>query len=469
MKVYDAVIVGSGPNGMAAAITLLEQGRSVLVIEAKDTVGGGTRSAQVTLPGFTHDICSAIHPLGMASPFFRAQPLAEHGLRWIMPSSQVAHPLDDGTAVMYERSLEDTARGMGVDAAAYARLIRPHVANWKGLVDQFLGPLRIPRRPLRLALFGLPALLPATALGKLAFRGTRARAALAGMAAHSMLPLEMTISGAFGMMMSMMAHAVGYPMAAGGSQSIANALEGRARALGGEFITGRYVRSLDDLPENRAVLFDLTPRQVLDITEGHLSENYRRRLSKFRYGVGVFKMDFALDAPIPWTAKEVCRAATVHLGGTMEEIAASERSIGQGTNPERPYVLLSQQSLFDPSRAPAGKHTVWAYCHTTNGSTQDMTQAIEDQIERFAPGFRARILAKTTTNAMEMERYNSNYIGGDINGGMQDIRQFFTRPVASLKPYRTSNPKIYLCSSSTPPGGGVHGMCGVYAARSVRF
>jgi len=469
MKAYDAVIVGSGPNGLAAAITLLEQGHSVLIIEGKDSIGGGTRSGQVTLPGFTHDICSAIHPLGMASPFFRSQPLAEHGLRWVFSPSQVAHPLDDGTAVLFERSLQETAQNMGRDAAAYARLVRPHVANWKGLVDQLLGPLRIPRQPLRLALFGLPALLPATLLARLAFRGQRARAAFAGMAAHSMLALDAPISGAFGMMMSIMAHAVGYPMAEGGSQSIANALEARVRALGGEIVTGRFVRSLYDLPDNNAVLFDLTPRQVLDIAGDQLNPGYRRKLSNYRYGVGVFKIDYALDGPVPWTAQEVCRAATVHLGGTLEEIAASERSIWQGRNPERPYVLLSQQSLFDPTRAPAGKHTLWAYCHTTNGSSQDMTQAIEDQIERFAPGFRSRILARTTTNALEMERYNSNYIGGDINGGVQDIRQFFTRPVASLKPYRTSNPKIYLCSSSTPPGGGVHGMCGVHAARSVRF
>jgi phytoene dehydrogenase-like protein len=469
MKRYDAVIVGSGPNGLAAAITLLEQGRSVLVIEGKDTPGGGLRSAETTLPGFTHDICSAIHPLGMASPFFRSQSLEQHGLRWVFPPAQVAHPLDDGSAVIFERSLDATAASMGRDAAAYRRLIGPHVGNWKNLIDQMLGPLRFPRRPLRLALFGLPSLLPATILARLAFRGERARAAFAGMAAHSMLALETPISGAFGMMMSTMAHAVGYPMAEGGSQAIANALVARVRALGGEIVTGTFIRSMNDLPQGSKVLFDVTPRQLLRIAGDRLDGGYRRKLERYRYGVGVFKLDFALDGPIPWTAKEVCRAATVHLGGTLEEIAASESAIWRGENPRQPYVLLAQQSLFDPTRAPAGKHTVWAYCHTTNGSAEDMTSAIEDQIERFAPGFRARILARHTTNALEMERYNPNYIGGDINGGVQDIRQFFTRPVASLQPYRTSDPDLYLCSSSTPPGGGVHGMCGVRAARSVRF
>ncbi len=469
MKQYDAVIVGSGPNGMAAAITLLEQGRSVLVIEGKDTPGGGTRSAEVTLPGFTHDICSAIHPLGVASPFFRSQDLEQYGLRWVFPPAQVAHPLDDGSAVIFERSLDATARNMGVDAAAYARFYRPHVRNWQMLIDQMLGLLRLPRQPLRLALFGLPSLLPATVLARWLFRGERARAAFAGMAAHSMMALEKPVTAGFGVMMSMLAHSVGFPMAQGGSQAIANALSARVHTLGGEIVTGRFVQSMDDLPPNRAVLFDVTPRQLLEITGDRLKGNYRHKLEGYRYGVGVFKVDFALDGPIPWRAREVCRAATVHLGGTLEEIAASERTIWEGKNPERPYVLLAQQSLFDPSRAPAGKHTVWAYCHTPNGSTEDMTHAIEDQIERFAPGFRARVLARTTTNAAQMERYNPNYIGGDINGGVQDLRQFFTRPVASLRPYRTPDPDIYLCSSSTPPGGGVHGMCGVNAARSVRF
>lgn len=464
---YDAVIVGSGPNGLSAAIQLAKAGKSVLVIEGKDTPGGGTRSAELTLPGFIHDVCSAMHPLGVASPFFRSLPLAQNGLEWVYSPSEVAHPLDDGTAVMTERSLVATSQGLGRDALAYRLLMGPHLSDWRSIVDQLLGPFRLPARPLSYAWFGLQALLPAALLAKIVFREQRAKAMFAGHAAHSMMPLEWPGTAGFGLMMALLGHAVGFPMARGGSQRIPDALIACLRSLGGEVVTGQWVDSLDALPDADQILFDLTPRQINRIAGKRLPRWYRRQLDHYRYGVGVFKVDFALDGPIPWKAKEVLRAATVHLGGTMEEIAAAERATWRGEHPERPFVLLAQQSLFDPTRAPQGKQTVWSYCHVPNGSTVDMTRQIEEQIERFAPGFRGRILAKHITNSREMEQYNPNYIGGDINGGVQDLRQFFTRPVARLIPYSTPNDRLYICSSSTPPGGGVHGMCGFYAAKAA--
>ncbi len=466
-KRYDAVVVGSGPNGLAAAITLAQAGRSVLVIEGKDTPGGGARSAELTLPGFIHDICSAMHPLGVASPFFRHLDLENYGLRWVQSPAEVAHPLDDGSAVLFWRSLEQTALGMREDAGAYRRLYGPHVRSAQNLIQQFLGPLRFPTHPFAYAWFGIQSLMPATALARLAFRGTRAQAAIAGMAAHSMMPLEWPGTGGFGLMMGVLAHTGGYPLAQGGSQSITRAMVAKLRSLGGEVVTGQYIERMEDLPPYGQVLFDLTPRQVLRIAGDRFSEGYRRQMEKFRYGVGVFKVDYALEGPIPWRAKEVCQAATVHLGGTLEEIADSERAAWEGREHERPFVLLAQQSLFDPTRAPQGNHTAWAYCHVPHGSTISRLEQIEAQIERFAPGFSSRILARHVTDSAQMEAYNHNYIGGDINGGVQDLRQFFTRPVLRWNPYTTPAPDIFLCSSSTPPGGGVHGMCGYFAARAA--
>jgi phytoene dehydrogenase-like protein len=468
---YDAVVVGSGPNGLAAAITLARAGRSVLVLEAKETVGGGTRSAELTLPGFVHDVCSAVHPLAVGSPFFKSLPLERFGLDWIHPPASVAHPLDDGTAVIVQRSIEATSETLGVDATAYRRLMKPLVADWDHLAREFLGPLRFPRHPITLARFAPLALLPAATLAKIVFRGERARALFAGMACHSIMPLEQITTAAFGLMLNITAHAVGWPIPKGGSQSIANALAANLKSLGGEIVTGCEVKCLDQLPPqnapHQAVLLDVTPHQLDRIAGDQLPASYRRKLQGYRYGPGVFKIDFALDGPIPWRARDCAQAATVHVGGTLEEIAMSERAVGHGQHPERPFVLVAQSSLFDPTRAPEGKHTVWAYCHVPNGSSIDMSERIIAQIERFAPGFRDRILAQTTRTSQEMERYNPNYIGGDINGGVQDWRQLFTRPVARINPYTTPTKGIYLCSSSTPPGGGVHGMCGYHAAHAV--
>ncbi|HET9495409.1 MAG TPA: NAD(P)/FAD-dependent oxidoreductase [Chloroflexia bacterium] len=461
---YDAVVVGAGPNGLAAAITMARAGRSVLVLEARDTVGGGCRSAQLTLPGFTHDVCSAIHPLGPASPFMRSLPLTEHGLEWVQPSAPLAHPLDDGTAVVLERSVGATALKVGRDAASYRRLVGPVVRDWPRLSRDVLGPLRIPRHPVALARFGLKALLPALLLSRAAFKGERARALFAGMAAHSMLPLERPPSASFGLVLAALGHVVGWPVARGGSQRIVDAMASYLRSLGGEITTGRRVGSLDDLPPAKSVLFDLTPRQIVRIAGERLPGGYRRQLGRYRYGPGVFKVDWALEGPVPWKAAECLRASTVHLGGTLEEIAEAERAVWRGEHPERPFVLVGQQSLFDRTRAPEGKHTLWAYCHVPHGSTRDMTGRIEAQLERFAPGFGERVLARHTMSAAQMQRYNANYIGGDINGGVQDLLQLFTRPTLSLVPYSTPAEGIYICSSSTPPGGGVHGMCGYHAA-----
>jgi phytoene dehydrogenase-like protein len=467
MMTYDAAIVGSGPNGLAAGITLACAGKSVVVLEAKPTIGGGTRTAPLTMPGFAHDVCSALHPLGVASPFFRDLPLAQYGLEWIYPPASLAHPLDDGTAVMVEGTIEQTAANLGPDAGAYRRLMGPLVDGWQGLLDDVLGPLHFPSHPLLMARFGLSALLPAATLARRVFRGERARAVFAGMAAHAMLPLASPATAAIGLMLGIVAHGVGWPMARGGSQQFANALGAHLESLGGEICTGSPVRSMRDLPQVRATLFDTSPRALVEIAGDRLPAGYRDALLRFRYGPGVFKLDFALDDPIPWRAEECLRAGTVHLGGTLEEITESEAAVWQGEHPERPYVILAQQSLFDATRAPEGKHTAWAYCHVPNGSTEDMTERVEAQIERFAPGFRDRVLARSTMDTSQMEAYNPNYVGGDINAGIQDLRQFFTRPAIRVNPYTTPVPGLYLCSSSTPPGGGVHGMCGTYAARAA--
>lgn len=463
----DAVVVGAGPNGLAAAITLAREGHSVVVFEAEDTIGGGARTAELTLPGYLHDVCSAIHPLAVASPFFRSVPLEEHGVEMIHPSAPLAHPLDDGSAVLLERSVDETADGLGVDAAAYEKLMTPLARDAQSVGDEVLGPLRPPRHPIAMARFGRRAVRSAVGLANALFEGERAKAMFAGVAAHSMLSLRVPMTSAYGLMLIMIGHAVGWPIPRGGSQAIADGLASYLESLGGKIVTGARIESVDDLAPARAVLFDVTPRQLLQIAGRRLPDRYKRRLERYRYGPGAFKVDFAIDGPIPWKARECGRAGTVHLGGTLEEIAASEEALANGRHADRPYVLVGQQSLFDATRAPAGKHTVWAYCHVPNSSTADMTDRIENQIERFAPGFKDCILAKSIITPADLERHNANCIGGDINGGSADLRQVFMRPAPRLDPYSTPAKDIFICSSSTPPLGGVHGMCGYYGARSA--
>ena len=465
---YDAIIVGSGPNGLAAAITLARAGYAVLVREAKDTIGGGARSAALTLPGFVHDVCSAIHPLGAGSPFFRTLPLAEHGLAWIQPPAALAHPFDDGTAAVLERDVTATSETLGPDATAYGQLMAPLVTAWETkLSEAVLGPLQWPRHPLVLLRFGLRALRSARGLAERHFTGEPARAFFGGLAAHAIMPLERSLTAAFGLVLGILGHTVGWPLPRGGAQQITNALASYLRTLGGEIVTDAPVHALEDLPPARVVLCDVTPRQLLRLAGHHLPLSYRHQLARYRYGPGVFKIDWALDGPIPWTAAACARAGTLHLGGTLAEIATSERAAWYGRQAERPFVLVAQQSLFDATRAPAGKHTAWAYCHVPHASTQDMTERIERQIERFAPGFRDRILARSVLPPARLEHYNPNYIGGDINGGVQDLWQLFTRPALRRIPYTTPLPGVYICSSSTPPGGGVHGLCGYFAARAA--
>lgn len=464
---YDAIVIGSGPNGLAAAITLARAGRSVVVFEAKETIGGGMRSAELTLPGFVHDVCSAIHPLGIGSPFFRTLPLFEHGLEWIQPPSPLAHPFDDGSVAILDRSIQDTSKTLGVDASAYKNVMEPLVRNWDLLVDDLLAPFHLPRHPLTMLRFALLATRSASGLARSLFKGSHAQAFFAGLAAHSILPLDRSMTAGFGLVLGALGHVTGWPLPFGGSQNIANALGDYFLSLGGEIITGVMVKSLEELPKARSYIFDVTPKQLVQIVGARFPLGYREKLKKYRYGPGVFKIDWALNHPIPWKAKECLQAGTVHLGGTLEEIENSEKQVWNGIHPEKPFVLLAQPSLFDPTRAPPGKHTAWAYCHVPNGSVFDMTERIEAQVERFAPGFRASILAKNTLSTMQLEQYNPNYIGGDINGGVQDIYQFFTRPTARITPYSTPLKNIYICSSSTPPGGGVHGMCGYHAASAV--
>jgi phytoene dehydrogenase-like protein len=465
--VHDAIVVGSGPNGLAAAIALARAGRSVLVLEGSETIGGGLRTEALTLPGFRHDTCSAIHPLGVASPFFRSVPLAAHGVHWIHPPAPLAHPLDDGTAVLLERSLDETAAGLGPDGLAWRRLLGPLVPAAPELIDGTLAPLGVPRQPVPMARFGLRALRSASGLARSRFDGERARALFAGCAAHSLLPLESAATAAFGLVLALLGHAVGWPLPRGGSQRVADALASYLVSLGGELETGRPVASLAELPPARVTMLDVTPRQLLALAGDRLGGRYRRALERYRYGPGVVKVDYALSGPVPWRSAECARAATVHLGGRLDEIAAAEAEVASGGHPLRPFVLAAQQSLFDPSRAPDGSHTLWAYTHVPNGSAVDVTDRIEAQLERFAPGFREQVLERSVLSPAALEARNPNYVGGDINGGSAELRQLFARPVARLVPYRTPLEGVYLCSSSTPPGGGVHGMCGYHAARAA--
>jgi phytoene dehydrogenase-like protein len=464
---YDAVVVGAGPNGLSAAITLSRTFKSVLLLEAKPSIGGGTRSDELTLPGFVHDICSAVLPLAISSPFFRQLGLERYGLTWVQPEIPLAQPFDDGSALFLHRSLEVTGDGLGRDGRAYKELLAPFVENHEKLLSDILKPLHFPANPFLMIRFAMNALGSARHLVETRFRNDRTRALFAGLAAHAMLPLERPLTASFGIVLATLAHAVGWPIIQGGSQKLADALSGCFRENGGTIQTSRSISSLDDIPRAAYYFFDVTPRQLLDIEGLGLAEGYRKRLSRFRYGPGVHKVDWALKEPIPWKA-EICRkAGTVHLGNSFEEISASISEVSMGRMFASPYVVLAQQSLFDPSRAPAGAHTAWAYCHVPHGTSEDATDHIENKIERYAPGFREVILAKHSMTARSMEMYNPNYVGGDINGGVQDAFQLYTRPIVSLSPYKTSANNIRICSSSTPPGGGVHGLCGYYAARDL--
>jgi phytoene dehydrogenase-like protein len=450
---------------LAAAIRLAQEGLGVLVLEANDTIGGGARSAELTLPGFVHDLCSAIHPLAAGSPFFRQLALEKFGLEWIQPEFPLAHPLPEGGVALLQRSVSATAAGLGADQRAYDQLMSPLTAHWDILAEEILQPLlHLPRHPLHLARFGWRGLRPASVLARSFFSEAPARALFAGLAGHSLQPLDAVASGAFGLVLGILGHAAGWPLPRGGAQQIANALAGCLRAHGGEIASGHRVESLDQLPHARAILLDVTPRQALRLAGHKFPASYRRRLERYRYGPGIFKMDFALAAPIPWKNDFCPRAGTVHLGGLLEELEASEHAVAEGRVGDWPFVLLAQPSLFDSSRAPEGRHTAWAYCHAPNGSVENLALGIESQIERFAPGFGKVVLARHTMNCAELERHNANLVGGDINGGAADLWQLLARPVLSPRPYRTPVPGLYLCSSSTPPGGGVHGMCGFHAA-----
>jgi phytoene dehydrogenase-like protein len=464
---YDVVVVGSGPNGLAAAITMAQAGYSVLIREKSKVAGGGLRSDELTLAGYLHDVCSAAHPMAAASPFFRELPLEKHGLQWIHSPVPFAHPLDDGV-ITQRRSIEETAELLGVDGAAYIALMKPLVDQWENLFEDALGPLvHVPKHPLLLARFGVHGLLPATTLLKFKFKTEKPRALLGGVAAHTNLPLTYTSSAAVGLVLATAGHAVGWPIARGGSGKIAEALIDYFKSLGGEIETDAPVESLNDLPEREFTFLDVTPKQALKIVGDRFPKMFRRKLSRFRYGSGVFKMDWALSAPVPWTSSDCKLAATVHVGGTLEQMVLSEAAPIMGKTPEQPYVLVVQPSLFDPSRAPAGKHTLWAYCHVPHGSVEDMSERIENQIERFAPGFKSTVLARSTLNTAEFEARNPNLVGGDISGGAVDFFQLVFRPTSPFSPYSTPDPSIFFCSSSTPPGPGVHGMCGWRAAQAA--
>lgn len=463
---FDAIVVGSGPNGLSAAITLQQQGLSVLILEARDTIGGGMRTAQLTMPGFQHDVCSAILPMAATSPFFATLPLEQYGLEYIYPEVAAAHPFDDGSAAVLKRSVQETAQLLGADAGAYLSLMEPVLEDWPFIASDILGPFHFPKHPLRMARFGLKALPAATTIAK-RFTTQKAKGLWGGMAAHSIQPLTNYATSAIGLVLSAAGHLYGWPVPRGGAQTLANALARYFESLGGKIQTGFTVSKLQQLPSAHAVLFDVTPKQLMQIAGDQFSSLYQWQLNRYRYGMGVFKVDWALQSPIPFTAVECRQAGTVHLGNTFKEIVAGEQKTASGGHPQRPFVLLAQQSLFDDSRAPSGKHTAWAYCHVPNGSTVDMTSIIEEQVERFAPGFKQTIMAKHTFNTVTLQQYNPNYIGGDINGGIIDLGQLYTRPALRLSPYKTSARGLYICSSATPPGGGVHGMCGHHAARQA--
>jgi len=472
MSAVDAVIVGAGPNGLAAAITLARRGLKVLVVEARGTPGGGLRTEPLTLPGFLHDVCSAVHPLAVGSPFFSSLPLGEHGLEWVHPPLPLTHVLTEtGEAVALYRDPVQTAEGLGEDGARWREPLEPLIHDWDGFSQDVLGPvLRWPGRPLLMARFGLQAIRSASDVARGRFQGEKARALFAGCAAHSFLPLERRPSAAVGMVLAASGHAVGWPVPRGGAAELAGALVRYLESLGGEVVTGWKVESLSELPSSRAVLLDLTPRQVREVAGAQLPSRYLGRLSRYRYGPGVVKVDWALDGSVPWSAPICGESATVHVGGRLEEVEAAEREPWRGSVAERPFVLFSEPTRFDPTRAPSGKGIGWGYCHVPHGWTGDPEQVadrIEAQVERFAPGFRDRILARSVLGPAELERTNPNLVGGDINGGLQDLRQVLARPVLSLDPYATPTEGLYLCSSSTPPGGGVHGMCGYHAARSA--
>lgn len=464
-KQHDAIVVGAGPNGLAAAIELARRGKRVCVYEANEIVGGSARSAALTLPGFIHDTCSAVHPLAVGSPFFKSLSLAEYGLEFIFPPAAMAHPFDDGSAILLHSSVEQTSRQLGADARAYQKLLSFLVRNWDKLAPDLLGPLRFPGDPFALGYFGLHAIRSASGFVGARFKEKRTRAFFAGVAAHSCLALDQLGTAAFGMVLLTLAHKVGWPVPRGGTQNVANALAAHLKSLGGEIVIGRRVESLKDLPPSRCTMFDVTPRQLLRIVGDRFPPSFRKKLQSYRYGPAAFKLDWALDASVPWRAPECARAATVHLGGSFAEIEASEAATWEGKVTDRPFVILAQPTLFDASRAPEGKHTLWAYCHVPNGSNIDMTERIENQIERFAPGFRSRILARTSTSPAQFESHNANLVGGDINGGAQTLGQLFTRP--TIRTYSTPLQGVYICSSSTPPGGGVHGMCGYHAAHTA--
>jgi len=465
--VVDVVVVGAGPNGLAAALTIAKAGRSVHVIEGRDTVGGGSRTAELTLPGFHHDVCSAFHPLAAVSPFFAQAGLEAFGLELLQTELPLVHPLDGGRAGVLHRDVAQTAAGLGVDGPRWEHYVGWVARRWDVLGEATLGPLvKVPRHPLTLAGFGLRGLPPLTLAGKV-FRTPEAKALLTGASAHAFLPLNRPLTTAMGLALLGSAHVAGWPVPRGGSQAIVDAMARQLESLGGTIETGRTVRSLADVPPSKAVLFDVTPRQLLDICGDELPAGYRRRLGGFRYGPGTFKLDYALSAPIPWTNPDARRAGCLHLGGTLQEIAHAEAEVNRGRHPDRPFVLVGQQSLADPSRAPEGQHTLWAYCHVPQGSTVDMTDAVERQIERFAPGFRDVVLARSTIDNAEFEAYNPNYVGGDIAGGSHGGLQLVMRPRPGLHPYTTPNPRVLMCSASTPPGGGVHGMCGLHAANAA--
>jgi phytoene dehydrogenase-like protein len=467
MRSPDAVVVGSGPNGLAAALMMARAGYAVDVFEGADTPGGGCRTAELTLPGFRHDVCSAVHPLAAASPFFLRTDLAARGVTLLTPRVAFANPIDGGRAGAVAGSVPDTANGLGADAAAYRRLLGPLVRDAGSILPAILAPLRsVPAHPVAVGRFGLEGLLPASLLVR-GFGTPEARALLAGVSAHSFLPLHAPGSGGFGLLLTMLAHSVGWPVVEGGSGRLVDAMVGELTALGGQVITGQWIKSLQELPPARATLLDVTPRQFIAMAGGALPSRYARALAGFRYGPGICKVDWALSGPVPWTAAACREAGTLHLGGTFEETARSEAEVTAGKHPERPFCIVAQPGIVDSSRAPAGQQTLWGYCHVPSGSTVDMTARIEAQIERFAPGFRDLILARATQTAAEVEEHNPNYIGGDIGGGLGTLRQTIFRPATRWNPYRTALPGVYLCSSSTSPGGGVHGMCGAWAARSA--